>query len=66
MFMLWATLVGTRHEPGAAQLPRLLLRGDAHAFARWRAALSGRLRGWRHWRTERAHAYAYARVPAPR
>ncbi len=50
-FMLWALLVGTRHEPGLAQIPRLLLRGDAQAFARWCAALDGRMRGWSDWRT---------------
>ena len=50
-FMLWALLVGTHHEPGLAQLPRLVLRGDRHALARWRAALDGRLRGWRRWHT---------------
>lgn len=51
-FMIWALLVGTHHEPGLAQLPRLVLRGDRHAFARWRAALDGRMRGWRRWRAE--------------
>jgi GT2 family glycosyltransferase len=63
-FMLWASLIGTRHEPGVAQLPRLLLRGDSHTFARWRAVLVGRWRGWRHWRAERARARAH--VPGPR
>ncbi len=60
----WAVLIGTRHEPGLAQLPRLLLRGDPHAFARWRAVLSGRLRGWQHWRADRTRARAS--IPAPR
>jgi GT2 family glycosyltransferase len=63
-FLLWAALVGTRHEPGVAQLPRLLLRSDGHSFARWRAVLAGRLRGWRRWRAERTHARAS--IPAPR
>jgi GT2 family glycosyltransferase len=63
-FMSWAVLVGTQHEPGLAQLPRLLLRGDANAFARWRTVLDGRLRGWRRWRAERASARAS--VPTPR
>jgi len=49
-FLVWALLVGTHHEPGLAQLPRLVLRGDRHALARWRAALAGRMRGWRRWR----------------
>jgi GT2 family glycosyltransferase len=62
-FVLWALLVGTRHEPGLAQLPRLLLRGDRHVAARWRAVLSGRVRGWRRWRAERMHPRAA--VPAP-
>ena len=62
-FALWAVFVGTRHEPGFAQLPRLLMRGDPHAFARWRAVLDGRLRGWRRWRTERTDARAS--IPAP-
>jgi GT2 family glycosyltransferase len=49
-FGAWALLVGTRLEPGLAQLPRLLFGGDRHAFARWRATLEGRRRGWRRWR----------------
>jgi len=63
-FMSWAMLIGTQHEPGLAQVPRLLLRGDAHAFARWRAVLDGRLRGWRRWRADRA--FPRAGVPVPR
>jgi GT2 family glycosyltransferase len=63
VFALWALLAGTQHEPGLAQLPRLLLRGDAHAVARWRAVLSGRLRGWRRWRAERT--YPRPSVPEP-
>lgn len=61
-FVLWAFLVGTHHEPGLAQLPRLIARGDAHAFARWRAALRGRARGWQQWRA--AHA-PHLQLPAP-
>ena len=49
-FAVWALLVGTRLEPGLAQLPRLILGGDRYALARWRATLDGRLRGWRRWR----------------
>jgi GT2 family glycosyltransferase len=63
-FLAWAVLVGTRHEPGIAQLPRLALTGDRHAFARWRATLDGRMRGWKRWRAERAHAVA-PRIPPP-
>jgi GT2 family glycosyltransferase len=62
-YMGWALLVGTRHEPGLAQTPRLLLHGDVHAFARCRAAVAGRLRGWRRWRTGRARRAA--NVPEP-
>jgi hypothetical protein len=61
-FMIWAVLVGTRHEPGLAQVPRLLLRGDMRAFARCRAAIGGRLRGWGHWRRERAARVSSAAV----
>lgn len=62
-FVAWALLVGTRGEPGLAQLPRLLLVGDAHAVARWRATLAGRVRGWRHWR--RSAADVTSRMPHP-
>jgi GT2 family glycosyltransferase len=55
-FMMWALLAGTHHEPGLAQVPRLLLRGDRHALARWRATLDGRLRGWTRWQSERRRA----------
>lgn len=61
-FVIWALLVGTRHEPGLAQLPRLVLRGDRHVFARWRATLDGRMRGWRRWRAPDSTA---KHVPAP-
>lgn len=64
-FALWALLVGTRHEPGLAQLPRLLVRGDPDVFARWRASLDGRLRGWRAWRAWRAAATSTASRPVP-
>ena len=49
-FLLWALLVGTRSEPGLAQLPRLVLAGDAHAVARWRATFDGRGLGYAAWR----------------
>jgi GT2 family glycosyltransferase len=61
-FVLWAFLVGTHHEPGLAQLPRLVLRGDSHALARWRAALDGRRRGWRRWSAQRA---THPQLPPP-
>ncbi|MFI5310982.1 MAG: glycosyltransferase family 2 protein [Gemmatimonadales bacterium] len=62
-FVAWALLVGTRLEPGLAQLPRLLLTGDRHALARWIATLNGRLRGWRRWRAGAGDAKT--RVPPP-
>jgi len=49
-FLVWALLVGTRIEPGLAQLPRLVLAGDAHAVARWRATFDGRRLGYAEWR----------------
>lgn len=65
-FAVWALLVGTRLEPGLAQLARLALGGDAHAVPLWRATLDGRLRGWRRWRTDRARpAIAGRRPPSP-
>ena len=60
-FLAWALLVGTRAEPGLAQLLRLALRADAHAYARWRATWEGRTRGWRTWRAREDGAG----VPAP-
>jgi GT2 family glycosyltransferase len=62
-FIAWALFAGTHHEPGLAQLPRLLLGGDRHAFARWRATLDGRVRGWRRWRA--GGNPPARRVPAP-
>ena len=61
-FILWAILAGTRHEPGVAQLPRLVLRGDRHALARWRATLNGRLRGLARWR---ADPHSRPQIPPP-
>ena len=62
-FVAWALLAGTHHEPGLAQLPRLVLAGDRHALPRWRATLAGRLRGWRTWRS--GGPPAARRIPAP-
>ena len=42
VFLIWAFLIGTRAEPGMAQIPRLLLKGDRHAVERGLASLSGR------------------------
>jgi GT2 family glycosyltransferase len=62
-FAAWALLAGTHHAPGLAQLPRLLLGGDSHALARWKATLAGRLRGWKAWRS--AGSPSPRRIPAP-
>jgi GT2 family glycosyltransferase len=61
-FLAWALIVGTRLEPGAAQFALLALRGDRHPLARWRAALDGRMRGWRRWRSAVTPAPA---IPGP-
>jgi hypothetical protein len=61
-YLVWAFLVGTRHEPGLAQLALLVLRGNRQAVARWRAASAGRMRGWRAWR---ALAQRASRIPEP-
>ena len=54
--LAWALLVGTRLQPGLAQLPRLALGGSAHVLDIWNATLDGRARGWRQWRAERGEA----------
>ena len=46
-FLLWAVLIGTRLEPGLAQIPRLLLRGERAVTVKWFATLWGRVAGWR-------------------
>ena len=46
-YLLWAVFVGTRLEPGFAQVPRLLLRGERAVTAKWLATLRGRVAGWR-------------------
>jgi len=61
-YLAWAIVIGTRHEPGFAQFVVLVLGGDRHAFARWRAALDGRLRGWRRSRSAGPRSLA---IPAP-
>jgi glycosyltransferase involved in cell wall biosynthesis len=55
VIMAWALLVGSTEGPGLAQCVRRVLRGDATALPRWRAALSGRLAG----------AATVRRVPRP-
>jgi len=63
VFMLWALLLGTREGPGLAQWARALLGGSVTGGRAWRAAVRGRLAGWR-----TAHASARAlhvpRAPA--
>jgi GT2 family glycosyltransferase len=44
-FLAWALLVGTRIEPGIAQVPRLLLRGERDVVAKVLATWRGRLAG---------------------
>lgn len=62
-FAIWASAVGTRIEPGLAQVPRLLAAGDGHALAKFRSTVAGRVAGWRTWRA--VGADAAARVPRP-
>ncbi len=45
VFLVWAFLIGSSEGPGLAQLARRVLRGDATAIARWRAAATGRADG---------------------
>ena len=47
IFLLYATLIGTRGEPGLIQSGRLVVAGDRHAWAKTRAAFAGRLRSFR-------------------
>jgi len=63
-FLLWAMLVGTRLEPGVAQVPRLLLRGDV-AFGAWLATLRGRIEGWRSFRASGRDAAPGLPAPPP-
>lgn len=49
-FILWAIGVGTRIEPGLAQLPRLMALGAPSPVQQVRSTIRGRLEGWRAWR----------------
>ncbi len=62
-FLVWAVAIGTRMDPGIVQVPRLMARGDRHAFAKCRASLAGRMAGWRTFRT--VGADAAAQLPRP-
>ena len=42
-FIVWALLVGTRAEPGLAQIPRLTLTRNRHVMERAKATFKGRL-----------------------
>lgn len=49
-FAAWAVLVGTRADPGIAQLVRLLPSERLTAMRRWAATMCGRLSALRTWR----------------
>lgn len=44
-YLSWALAVGTGETPGVAQTLRNVLRGDPHAWVRWRATVRGRVAG---------------------
>lgn len=52
-FLIWAVLVGTQLEPGFAQIPRLVLRGERSVTAKWFATIRGRIAGWQSFRHSR-------------
>ena len=64
-FLVWAVLVGTRLEPGLAQVPRLLLRGERAVTAKCIATLQGRVAGWHSFRNSKQMTAAHV-PPAPR
>ena len=43
VFLIWAILIGTRAEPGMAQIPRLMLIRDRHIWLRTKATAQGRI-----------------------
>lgn len=51
IFLVWATLVGTRALPGLLQLINYRPRDGRWALQRLSASLRGRLSGWRTWHT---------------
>jgi GT2 family glycosyltransferase len=67
-FALWSLLIGTRVEPGLAQLPRLIARREPNVLARWRATLAGRRAGFSTHLASASRPTSAARVsatPAP-
>jgi cellulose synthase/poly-beta-1,6-N-acetylglucosamine synthase-like glycosyltransferase len=52
-FAVWATLVGTRTNPGLIALIALLAQRDPDALSKLVATFKGRLEGWRTWRADR-------------
>lgn len=61
-FIAWALAIGTRNEPGLAQVPRLALRGEGQVVARWIATVRGRIAGFESYATAGGTGPA---IPAP-
>lgn len=53
VFLIWAILVGTRAVPGLLQWARLSLMERKPQYERVRAAVKGRVGGWRYWSASR-------------
>ena len=51
VFLAWAVCIGTRRDFGFVQFLRFAPRGFADAWARFRGSISGRLDGFKTWRT---------------
>jgi cellulose synthase/poly-beta-1,6-N-acetylglucosamine synthase-like glycosyltransferase len=49
VFMLWATLVGTRTAFGLLQLLRFLPKEKTLAWQKWLASMQGRIQAWQTW-----------------
>ncbi len=49
IFMLWATLVGTRTAFGLLQLLRFLPKEKTLAWQKWLASMQGRIQAWQTW-----------------
>lgn len=66
-FIIWAFAVGTRMEPGLAQVPRLLLLGQQAVVAKWLATFRGRRLGLQAFHAQgRDASTALPRPPAVR
>jgi GT2 family glycosyltransferase len=59
LFVVWATVIGTRAAPGLVQWLRFLPREGTLAGKKLRAALKGRFEGWRTWA---AHGGSWLKV----